>query len=224
MLFRSVSVEAPAAGYIPVENPNYNQGFAIRKGYIFSSNPLGSFEFYIPLSHIFGFAEYIKVIYRMKHSLTLTRGSDSAALYRNAAAGRRQSRYHQYIVAHASNPDDSGVSDWNAQYYRTEDNTIPLAFRARTREQITVTQTQNFTWRLSVTGGVDSVEKPIWIIIGFQTDRIDTQYPAVFNNLGLKNAYVTLNSERYPMTDIMANFAKNEYMKLYTMLDDLKKD
>ena len=101
--------------------------------------------------------------------------------------------------------------------------TLPLAFRARTSEQTTVTQTQNFTWRLSVTGGV---EKPRWIIVGFQTDRIDTQQqnPAVFNNLELKNAYVTLNSERYPRIDIMANFTKNEYMKLYTMFDDFKKD
>jgi len=48
--------------------------------------------------------------------------------------------------------------------------TLLLAFRARTCEQTTVTQTQNFTWRLSVTGGV---EKPKWIIIGFQTDKVD---------------------------------------------------
>ena len=49
---------------------------------------------------------------------------------------------------------------------------LPFAFRARTCEQTAVTQTQNFIWRLSVTGGV---EKPRWIIIGFQTDKIDTQ-------------------------------------------------
>ena len=90
---------------------------------------------------------------------------------------------------------------------------LPLAFRARTSEQTAVTQTQHFTWRLSVTGGV---EKPRWIIIGFQTDKMDTQQqnPAVFNNLNLKNAYVTLNSERYPMNDLTTNFGKNEYMKL----------
>jgi len=71
-----------------------------------------------------------------------------------------------------------------------------LAVRARTCEQTTVTQTQNFTWR--VTG---EVEKTRWIIIGFHTDKVDTQRqnPAIFNNLNLKNAYVTLNSERYPM-------------------------
>ena len=80
------SVAAPAAGYTPAENPNYNQGFAARKGYLFSSDPLGCFEFHVPLTHIFGFAEYKKVIYGLKHTLTLTRGSDNQALYRNAGA------------------------------------------------------------------------------------------------------------------------------------------
>src|SRR5208282_2864494 len=75
-----------ADGTTPSENPNYNQGFAARKGFLFSSNPRGCFEFQIPLTHIFGFAEYKKLIYGLKHTLTLTRGSDTQALYHNAAA------------------------------------------------------------------------------------------------------------------------------------------
>jgi hypothetical protein len=100
---------------------------------------------------------------------------------------------------------------------------LPLAYRARTSEQTMVTQTLNFTWRLSVIGGV---EKPRWIIIGFQTARINTQQqnPAVFDHLNIRNAYVTLNSERFPMSDIITNFDRNEYMKLYDMFDDFKKD
>jgi len=101
--------------------------------------------------------------------------------------------------------------------------TISLGFRARSGEQTTLPQTHNFTWRLSVTGGV---EKPRWIIVGFQTNKIDTQQqnPAVFDHLNLKNAYVTLNSERYPMSDIITNVNRNEYMKLYGMFDDFKKE
>jgi len=101
--------------------------------------------------------------------------------------------------------------------------TLPLAFRARTSEQTMLTETQNFSWRLAVTGGV---EKPRWIIIGFQTAKIDSQQqnPAVFDHLNLRNAYITLNSERYPMLDIKTNFDKNEFMKLYDMFDEFKKD
>ena len=216
------SVGAPPAGYTPGENPNYNQGFAIRKGYLFSSNPLGCFEFHIPLTHIFGFAEYKKLIYGLKHTLTLTRGSDNQALYRNAAAADGKvdvTNISWHMPQIQITPEYlAGMRSLIEQKV-----TIPLGFRARSSEQTTLTQTQNFTWRLSVTGGV---EKPRWIIIGFQTNRIDTQEqnPGVFDHLNLRNAYVTLNSERYPMTDSITHFDRNEYMKLYGMFDDFKKE
>ena len=50
------SALAPAAHYIPARNAEYNAGFAARKGFLSSSNPIGHFSFNIPLSHIFGFA------------------------------------------------------------------------------------------------------------------------------------------------------------------------
>ena len=101
--------------------------------------------------------------------------------------------------------------------------TIPISFRARSCEHITLTQTQNYTWRLSVTGGV---EKPRYIVLAFQTDKSDDQKhnPAVFDNLQLINAYVTLNSERFPTSDIITNFYTNDYVKLYDMFDNFKKD
>ena len=101
--------------------------------------------------------------------------------------------------------------------------TIPIAFRARSCEQITLTQTQNHTRRLSVTGGV---ETPRYIIIASQTDESDDreQNPAVFDNLNLTDACVTLNSERFPTSDIITNFATNDYVKLYDMFDSFKKD
>ena len=128
------SAEAPAAGYTPAENPNYNQGFAARKGFLFSSNPRGCFQFHIPLTHIFGFAEYKKVIYGLKHTLTLTRGSDTQALFRNAAAADGK-------------VDITDISWFMPQIEMTPEYltgmrgiiekkaTLPLAFRARTSEQ-----------------------------------------------------------------------------------------
>ena len=216
------SVGAPGPRYTPGENPTYNQGFAARKGYLFSSDPLGCFEFHIPLTHIFGFAEYKKLIYGLKHTLTLTRGSDNQALYHNATAADGKvdiTNISWHMPQIQMTPEYlAGMRSLVEQKV-----TVPLAFRARSGEQITLTQTQNFTWRLSVSGGV---EKPRWIIIGFQTNRIDTQLqnPAVFDNLNLRNAHVTLNSERYPMSDIITHFDRNEYMKLYSMFDDFKKE
>ena len=69
-----------------------NTGFSIRRFYIIvNSNPKGSFSFRIPLKHIFWFcADYDKVVYGLKHNLTLTRNDDNDAIFKsdaNDAAG-----------------------------------------------------------------------------------------------------------------------------------------
>ena len=110
----AVSVGAPAAGYTPTRHAEYNAGFAARKGLLFSSNPRGHFSFIIPLTHIFGFAEYRKVIYGQKHTLTLTRGSDTQAIYRANGVAQWKNRHYKYNVANATSTIISRIFSWNA--------------------------------------------------------------------------------------------------------------
>ena len=65
-----------------------NLGYKIRHSYIITKpTDKGKFSFVIPLKHIFGFSDdYDKVIYGVKHTLKLTRKSDSDAIYRAHAA------------------------------------------------------------------------------------------------------------------------------------------
>ena len=65
---------------------NNNNGFSIRRSYIIvNADPLGTFSFKIPLKHIFGFCEdYDKVVYGLKHNLTLTRNNDNDAIFKTA--------------------------------------------------------------------------------------------------------------------------------------------
>src|SRR6266568_3340637 len=206
----------------PTENPNYNQGFAVRKAQLFSSDPLGCFTFHIPLTHIFGFAKYKKVIYGLKHTLTLTRSSDTEALFRSDTPTNGKVHITDIVwnMPHVQ-PSPEYLSSMRSIIERKEP--IPLYFRARTSEQTTLTQTLKQTWRLSVMGGV---EKPRWIIISLQTDRNSSQQqnPAAFDHLDLTNAYVTLNSVRFPIGDLNNDFARNDYMKLYDGLDAFKLD
>jgi len=215
-----------AAGALtPRKNAHYNQGFHIRKSFLMSANPRGSFQFLIPFSHMFGFAEYKKIIWGMKHSLKLTPNSN-----RNLLA------IHKNAVADAGEVWIERVS-WSIPYIKVEPVTkarlmeivekkinIPVSFCARTAESISVpANCTQFNWRLSTTGGV---EKPRWIIIGFQTARNTTQEqnPAVFDHLSLTNAYVELNSERYPAFDLNINFNTNRYLKLYKSFNDFKQE
>jgi len=152
-----VAVPPIAAGsFTPREHPGYNQGFATRKRFLFSTTPLQCFVFHIPLKLIFGFAsDYKKVIYGMKHTLTLTRGDDMDALNRNGATnGKVQVTNISWNKKQVKPSPEyhAGIMSIIAQKI-----SLPLFFQAKISEQITLTQTLNQTWRISVTGGV---EKP----------------------------------------------------------------
>ena len=66
-----------------------NNGFATRHAYLIQSPTVkGTFSFRIPLKHIFGFCEdYDKIVYGLKHHLTLVRKTDDDAIFRGATAG-----------------------------------------------------------------------------------------------------------------------------------------
>ena len=215
---------AVAGVLTPVENPNYNQGFAARRGLLFSSNPLGNFEFKIPLDRIFGFAEsYEKIIYSMKHTLTLTRLSeDNLAIYRHRTTdGKVDLKRISWVVPHVK-PDPPTTMMLRKNIMNKD--ILHLNYFARSVQSINVPQAStNFSWRLSVCAGI---EKPRWIIIAFQTDKNTTQLqnPAIFDNVHLSRTYVTLNSEKYPQTDIINNFELNNYAELYSMFDNFKKE
>jgi hypothetical protein len=219
----AASVAAPVAGYIPRENANYNQGFAVRKGLLFDSNPNGHFSFLIPFDHIFGFGSYNKVIYNIKHTLKFTRKStDNLAIHR--AGGVQDGKIKLTSIT------------WRVPEVKLElsklmeirnviesKQPISVGFQARNTDSAVVSQTREFAWRINVISGI---EKPRWIIVGFQTDKNDTQEqnPAVFDNLNLENAYVKLNSDKYPAEDITFNFETNDYALLYEMFDNFKKE
>ena len=76
-----------------------------------------------------------------------------------------------------------------------------------------------FTWTL-----LANVDKPKWILIGFQTDKNVTQEqnPALFDHLNLTRAHVFVNSQKFPLHDISLNFARNDYEDAYTMQNIFK--
>ena len=225
---RSPGVAAYAAitvgQFTPARNVNYNEGFSTRKSLLMSANPRGSFSFVIPFGHIFGFAEYEKVIYGVKHSLSLTRNvSDNLCIHKanGVADGKIKLSNITWRVPHIQ-PETVKLMELRNVIEKKQ--IIPVSFRARISESITVPEGgRQFDWRLSVTSGI---ERPRFIIVGFQTDK-DTsqeQNPAVFDHVNLTKASVTLNSQRYPLNDIVTDFNMNDYSVLYEMFDSFKKE
>ena len=65
-----------------------NAGFSARQSYLIASPTAnGTFSLRVPLKHIFDFCEdYDKIVYGLKHTLTLVRKSDDDAIFRANAA------------------------------------------------------------------------------------------------------------------------------------------
>ena len=79
---------------------------------------------------------------------------------------------------------------------------------------LSVPESTSFTWRLSVK---TAPEKLRFIIVAFQTakDGDQTKNPSFFDHVNLKNAYVTLNSDRYPAVDYNLSFANQKFSRVY---------
>ena len=192
-----------------------NIGFRIRRDYIIKdSNPKGTFSFRIPLKHIFGFCEdYDKVVYGLKHTLTLTRNNDNDIIFRAAAldAGKVVLSKISWFMPHVT-PADKDKMELYKIIERKEK--LPVGYRMIQCDTASIPRATSFSWRLSVKS---SPEVPRFIIVGFQTNKSNSQEanPSLFDNVNVSNIYVMLNSIRYPTTDYNITFVGQEFSRVY---------
>ena len=194
----------------------FNRGFLIRHDYIIKSpEPKGTFSFKIPLKHFLGFCEdYRKIIYGMQQRLTLTRTNGDNAIFRANAVdtGKVKLTKIRWFMPHVI-PSDAYRLQLDKIIEKKEK--IPVGYRMLQCDNIQVpTNQKTFTWRLGVKSSPDI---PRFIIVGFQSNKNNNQEqnPAIFDNLNVRNIYVTLNAKRYPDIDYENDFTKNQYSRIY---------
>ena len=206
-----------------------NTGFKRRHDYIITnSRPRGSFSFRIPLKHIFGFCgDYDKVVYGLKHNLTLTRNDDNEAIYRGAnaaaggalAAGKVEFSKITWYMPHVT-PADQDKMELYKIIQRKEK--IPVGYRMIQCDNAAITQNMtSFSWRLSVKS---SPEIPRFIIVGFQTGKggNQEQNPSIFDNVNVSNIYVMLNSTKYRWRTIISFLWDKNLVECTVMLLNLE--
>ena len=199
-----------------------NAGFKIRHDYIITnSQPRGSFSFRIPLKHKFGFCgDYDKVVYGLKHNLTLTRNDDNEAIYRGAnnaagnplVAGKIVLSKISWFMPHVT-PADKDKMELYTIIERKEK--IPVGYRMIQCDSASIPQNvTSFSWRLSVKS---SPEVPRFIIVGFQAGKSGNQEqnPSIFDNVNVSNIYVMLNSVKYPTADYNIVFVGQKFSRVY---------
>ena len=217
-----------------VNADNNNNGYAYRRYFILGeTNPLGSFSFRIPLKHIFGFCEdYDKVVYGLKHTLTLTRNNDNDALFKTDAQaggppavdtvvnGRVVLSKIAWFMPHVT-PADKDKMELYKIIERKEK--IPVGYRMKQCDSASIPHNSaDFSWRLSVKS---SPEIPRFIIVGFQTNKSGNQKtnPSLFDNANLRNIYAMLNSTRYPTTDYNISFPAQKFSRIYGETAEFRK-
>ena len=143
-------------------------------------------------------------MYGLKHSLTLVRKIDDDAIFRAAAAGAGKVNLDK-ISWFMPNVIPADVEKFSIYMTIESKVKLPVAYRTRQCDMLSVPESTSLTWRLSVK---TAPEKPRFIIVAFQTnkDGNQTKNPSTFDHVNLKNAYVTLNSDRYPAIDYNLSF------------------
>ena len=116
----------------------------------------GSFQCAIPMQHIFSFTDaYTKVAYGMQGSLQLCK-DDNDALFRTAAAGAGNVVLSKLAwVVPIVQPNN--VLEVNQYKSFAVNSTIPVRFRRRQCEMLTLPRARSTIWRLGVSS---APEKP----------------------------------------------------------------
>ena len=186
-----------------------NIGFLIR-----SPDPKGSFQYAIPMKHMFGFMDDdTKVTYELRDTLQLIRKCDDDSLLRTAAAGVGNVVLSKLAWSvPIARPND--VRKVNLYKSIASNNVIPVSFRMRQCETFTVPQATSTVWRLGVSS---APKKPRWVLIGLQTEKSGSQVRNAdpFDHCKLTNMQVVLNHPRYASVDIPTDFVMEKYAGVY---------
>ena len=118
-----------------------NNGFAARHAYLIQSPTVkGTFSFRIPMKHIFGFCvDYDKIVYGLKHGLTLVKNTNDNAIFSGVAAGAEKVNLHKisWFMLYVIPADAEKFS-----IYKTSESKVkvPVAYRTRQCDMLSVSK------------------------------------------------------------------------------------
>lgn len=183
----------------------------------------GNFNFCVPISSLFGFAEdYKKIIVNARHELVLIR----SATDKNAV---------QWISTSATDTEEEITVkleklSWRIPYitlsntqqiallkHMKRGSSIPVEYRSwELYEYPVLPKTKQHSWTVKT---ASQVEKPRYVIVAFQTKRknVMSKNASHFDHCTLRNLKLHLNSTSYPYDDMKLDIKNNQFAVLYDM-------
>lgn len=186
----------------------------------------------IPLKHLFGFCEdYKKILVNCHQQLILNRSStDFDAVYVSGTAVVENILKNKNVKISLSKviwkmPVIKVSDKEKLKLLKVVDSRKPLACAFRTWdlcEYPVLPRNTSHSWTVKSSS---LLEKPRFVIIGFQTERKNNllKQSGKFDHCNLKNLKVHLNSEVYPYEDFRADFNNNMISVLYKAYTDFQK-
>lgn len=183
----------------------------------------GYFDICIPLNILLGFAEdYRKIIINAKHDLILTRSNtDINSILQNPPAEGAVAenvkitlQKLEWVVPYIRVSDKQKIQLLN---YIAKDPAIQMSFRTwEMYDYPLLPATTKHIWAVKTS---TQLEKPRYVIIGFQTARKNspTKNASQFDHCNLRDVKLFLNSQSYPYGNLNLDIAHNQYAILYDM-------
>lgn len=209
------SVRLQNAGWIP---PKLDSDDKPVLGSVNIVNKEGYFNVCIPLRMVLGFAEdFRKIILNIKQELVLIRSnSDNNAILNSANNENVEVKLDQvsWKIPHISVGDAQRLK---LLQYLQKSVTMEIPFRSwELHEYPLLNKTHSHTWGIK---SASQMEKPRFIIFGFQTNRNNdvTQNKSLFDHCKLTNIKLHVGSTMYPYDNLHLDFSKNRYAILFEM-------
>lgn len=178
----------------------------------------GSFTGILPLKHVLGFAEdHKRLLINVKQELILVRDrSDYNALKAGDPVVDTKITLQRVLwrMPHVTLSDEAKLQVLKLV---ERDTPLPLRFRSwELHEYPELPTTDKHTWSVKTSR---FTEKPLYIIVGFQTDRKfnHAKDATVFDTCNIRNIRLYLNGVTYPYETMDINFSKNKFGVLYDM-------
>ncbi|XP_015124167.1 uncharacterized protein LOC107046158 [Diachasma alloeum] len=202
------------AGWLKNDSMDSNETITDNAGY---------FDISIPLSLLLGFAEdYQKIVVNAKHELIITRSKTDicAVLQRAVNQQNPEEKWKinlqkiEWLIPYVKVSDERKVKLLN---FIAKDTPITMGFRTwELYEYPLLPATSKHVWVVKTSS---QLEKPRYVILGFQTNRknIQTANASHFDHCSIRDVKLFLNSESYPYGNLNLDIAINQYSTLYNM-------
>ena len=178
----------------------------------------GRFAVCIPLSSMLGFAEdHRKVIVHARQRLTLRRTLSDINCYETNGAAENCFITLTHISWRLPFVTPTDTLRLDLLRMVEQNRRLTLGFRSwDIIEYPLVPQTTDHVWTIMAT---TQLEKPRYVIVGFQTGRKDTadKSASEFDHCNLRDIKVYIENEFYPVENLNISFSEQRYFLLYRM-------